>query len=196
MTPRIGLWGPFDQEDLDGVLAIRVAQAELRRRLPAAEAPAYSPAGDRPRVMDPERPLRPLGPWSLERAARLAEQLDTVVVVGGLQRADGDSSPEQLNGPRPDASEAYFVEGLGTELEVVCPVLWHAIEVPGDLGAAQASRARVVLAHRPYVSVRDEVSRRRLEAAGVEREIAVVPHPALLAPRCFSSAICCRPRPT
>src|SRR5438105_6671304 len=139
--------------------------------------------------MDPERPLRPLGPWSLERAARLAEQLDTVVVVGGLQRADGDSSPEQLNGPRPDASEAYFVEGLGTELEVVCPVLWHAIEVPGDLGAAQASRARVVLAHRPYVSVRDEVSRRRLEAAGVEREIAVVPHPALLAPRCFSTTV-------
>lgn len=178
MTPRVGLWGPFGKDDLEGALAIRVTDAELRRRLPTLRCAAYSPGADGPRTLDPERRLRPLGHVSAERAAEMAGELDGVLVVGGLNgRGTGT------------AEDAFLLQGLGAELEVRCPVIWHAVQIHGDLDGKRASRARRLLTHRPYVSVRDELSRRRLQAAGVDREVVVVPHPALLAPRSFSTAV-------
>jgi Polysaccharide pyruvyl transferase len=79
----------------------------------------------------------------------------------------------------------FFIEGLGPELERETPVLWHAVGVPHDPTDEEAGRLRAALAARPYVSVRDEFSLKRLRDAGVDRDVAVVPDTAVLLPRLF-----------
>jgi hypothetical protein len=55
--------------------------------------------------------------------------------------------------------------------------------VPADLDATSGARVRAALAQRAVVAVRDEHSRARLEAAGVDRPVDVVPDSAFLLPR-------------
>jgi hypothetical protein len=57
--------------------------------------------------------------------------------------------------------------------------------VPFDIEPRHATRFRWALERRPHVSVRDRASAERLRAAGVGREIALVPDPAVLLPRLF-----------
>ncbi len=83
--------------------------------------------------------------------------------------------------------DRWFIEVLGAA-EATCPVVWHAPGVPADLDDGDAERVRAAVAGRAVVAVRDELSRARLEAAGVEREIAVVPDSALLLPRVLTPA--------
>ena len=83
----------------------------------------------------------------------------------------------------------FFIEGLGEEAERTTPVAWHSVGIPFDLEGEIADRIRSACLRRPYLSVRDELSRSRLVRAGVENEIAVVPDSALLLNRLFSGEL-------
>ncbi|HVW31702.1 MAG TPA: polysaccharide pyruvyl transferase family protein, partial [Acidimicrobiia bacterium] len=81
------------------------------------------------------------------------------------------------------APSRFFVEGLGPDLEAECPVVWHGVGVPWAPGEEGAGRLRAALGPRPYVTVRDPHSARRLAEAGVDRPVEVVPDSALLIDR-------------
>jgi polysaccharide pyruvyl transferase WcaK-like protein len=82
------------------------------------------------------------------------------------------------------------VEALGPELERRCPVVWNAlgVSVSAEPGGDEAQRLRAALAGRSYVAVRDRFSKARLERAGVECPIEVVPDSALLVDRVLPAA--------
>ncbi|MGH9011552.1 MAG: polysaccharide pyruvyl transferase family protein, partial [Acidimicrobiia bacterium] len=191
---HIGVLGTFDVDNYGDHLFPRVAEHELGRRLSEAVVTSYSPYGRlHPTPLDGGRAAEPLGPWTPERAAELAEAHDLLVVGGGelihlndpLLAPVYDTTPDEL---RRMAPSRWFVEGLGPELEARCPVVWHGLGVPWAPGEEEAGRLRAALAHRPYVTVRDRASAQRLAAAGVERAVEVVPDSALLINRILPPA--------
>ena len=186
---RIALLGTFDVDNYGDHLFPRVAIHELGRRLPDAVIEPYSPYGRlHPTGLDDGRAAVPLGPWTPERAAELAAAHDLVAVGGGelihlndpLLAPVYDTTPDELNRMAPSR---WFVEGLGPELEVRCPVVWHGVGVPWAPGEEESRRLRDALAGRSYVTVRDRFSAARLAGAGVEAAIEVVPDSALLVDR-------------
>jgi polysaccharide pyruvyl transferase WcaK-like protein len=194
---RIGLWGTFDVPNYGDALFPRIGRAELLHRLPEARVLHFAPLGrDHPTRFDGGDPAEPLGRYSPERLATLADQLDCVIVGGGEIIHDHDwelaphygRSPEDLTALAPSR---FFIDGLGPELEEECPVMWHAVGLPFDISAKETMRYREALAARPYITVRDEISKRRLEDAGIPN-VAVVPDPALLIPRLLSRDLLAR----
>ncbi|HEY0397898.1 MAG TPA: polysaccharide pyruvyl transferase family protein [Acidimicrobiia bacterium] len=189
VAARVALWGTFDVDNYGDHLFPRVAAHELRRRLPEAVVDAYSPYGWlHPTGLDGGRAASPLGPWSPERARRLAASHHLVVVGGGelihlndpLLAPVYETTADEL---RRMAPSRFFVEGLGPELEADCPVVWHGVGVPWAPDGDGARRLRAALAPRPYVTVRDRHSAQRLAEAGVDRPVDVVPDSALLVER-------------
>jgi polysaccharide pyruvyl transferase WcaK-like protein len=193
--PRIGLWGTFDLENYGDMLFPRIVEEELGRRLPEAHIRVFAPIGYTGLNRFEERePAESLGSWSPDRVAELAGELDCVVVGPGeiIHTRDELLSPHYGLAPvelRARAPSRFFIAGLGPELESECPVVWSAVGIPFDFKAREAARVREALADRPLVAVRDDVSLRRLRAAGVSREVEVVPDPAFLSPRVFASRL-------
>jgi polysaccharide pyruvyl transferase WcaK-like protein len=194
-APRVGLWGTFDVDNYGDLVLAHITRQELLRRVPDADVRTYAPLGwFHPVGFEGVEPSEPLGMWTSSRAARLARALDCVVIGGGdilhtevsvLAHAYG-IEPEEM--ARCDPS-GFFIEGLGPEWDPQRAVVWSAVGVPRDFTPDEAARVRCAARFRRYLSVRDEPSRRRLEAAGVEREVAVVPDPAVLLPRVYDRPV-------
>lgn len=191
--PRIGVWGRFASAEFADLVQPEILEHEIRRRLPASELRIYSPLEwERTVASEPDLAAVDPGPWSSRRAGELAGSLDCVFVTGELFGVtdDGASSTASLGaGPH---LLPFLVEGMGPVLEVACPVAWSAVSVAFDLEPEEAERVRKALACRPYVSVRDEASRLRLQRAGVESGISLVPDPLLLLPRVFPEEVLAR----
>ena len=191
---RIALWGTFDVDNYGDHLFPRVAAHELGRRLPGAVVTPFAPYGWlHPTGLDNGRPVAPLGPWSPDRARQLAAAHHLVLVGGGELIHLNDPLLAPVYGtPAAEvdrlAPSRFFVEGLGPELEADCPVVWHSVGVPWVPVGAAAARLRRALAGRPYVTVRDRHSARRLAEAGVQRPVDVVPDSALLIDRIMPAA--------
>lgn len=171
----IGLWGPFDQPSLGAQLALRVAGAELARRLPDTAVRAFAPFGStRPIPLDGGEPVEPLDPPTDAHARALGDALDLVVLTGDLA-AMTPSGLAAAYGDAPDAMAPY------ARLLVAGPPgarrAWHAVTLPTDLGASEAAAGCA------HVSVTGDRSR-----AGIPGAVEV-PHPALLAPRLFPARV-------
>lgn len=195
VPPRLALWGTFDVDNYGDHLFPRVAAHELRRRLPGARVDVYAPYGHvHPTPLD-DGPVASLGAWTPLRAGELAGAHDTVVIGGGEIIHLNDPLLAPVYGTSADdlvrmAPSRFFVEALGPELERRCPVVWNAVgvSVSAEPGGDEAQRLRAALAGRSYVAVRDRFSKARLERAGVERPIEVVPDSALLLDRVLPAA--------
>ena len=188
---RIGLWGTFDVENYGDALFPRLARHELGRRLPGAHVRPFGLMGDRSPSRFDSGPIELLGEPTPERLTELAESLDLVIVGAGeiIHLRDQEWAayyPMPAEEAAAIAPSRFFVDGLGPELEEECPVVWHAVGIPADIEPRQGARFRRALEARPHVSVRDRTSLARLRAAGVVREVAVVPDPAVLLPRLLS----------
>lgn len=192
LETRFAIWGTFDVANFGDLLFPRIFEHEIKRRLPQAFVRSFSPLGYLHAVpLDGGFVAEPLGHWSSERIRELAHDVDVVAVGGGEIIHDHDEyysvwyeiEPEEALRLQPSR---FFIEGLGEDVGATPPVAWHSVGIPFDLEGELARRVRDACAHRPYISVRDEHSRSRLVAAGVEREIAVVPDSALLIDRLFS----------
>ncbi|MDX6554743.1 MAG: hypothetical protein QOD86_938 [Miltoncostaeaceae bacterium] len=185
--PVIGVWSAADADRFGEALHARVLERELTRRLPGATVRAFAPFGAlHPTRFDGGRPAEPLGAWSEERVAELDGVLDLVVIAGGaLARVDDRAIATAYEADREEIARiqpsAFVVEALGAG--AATPVAWLGVEIDDDLSDDEAARLRAALAARALVAVADEASRDRLRAAGVEREIEVLPSLLLLAAR-------------
>jgi len=91
---RIGVVGAFDSEAFGDALVPRVLGHELGTRVPGVEICTFAGDGSRrPTHYDGGEATETLGPWSPERAARIASGLDCIVVVGSAQKAVGRARP-------------------------------------------------------------------------------------------------------
>lgn len=190
---RIGLWGTFDLEDYGDALFLRIIQAELERRLPGATIRTFAPLG-RPHRLDGGEPAEALGRYGADRVGELADELDCVVVGPGdivLGRDDvlaaryGAGAEELIA----RGSSRFFLDGLGPELEVEVPVVWFGVSLGSAIEADDVARYLVAARSRASVAVSDEASRRRLLAIGSDRDVAVIPDPAILVPRLYPSGL-------
>jgi hypothetical protein len=188
------VWGTFDVESFGDALAVRIARRQLSQRLPGAEILAFAPYGEaHPTRVAGGAPVEALGPWTAARMAELADRLDCVVVTGDSLLGRSDAELAACYGVTEDeitarAPSRFFVGGLG-RWEDSCPVLWHGVGGAGAAEGAGGDELRQALAGRAYVAVCDVASGRWLEAAGVEREVVVVPHPGMLASRLYTAAL-------
>jgi polysaccharide pyruvyl transferase WcaK-like protein len=181
--PVIAHVGALDLASYGDQVYPLVASHELARRLDHPQVAPFGPLGS----LAPGARSWALGHWSEERAATLADRATLVLCGGGeIVQGDGAIYGSFYGISARDAADLeidrWFLEALGAA-ERVCPVVWHAVGVPAELDPATAARARRALGSRTVVAVRDERSRRMLEAAGVEQDIVVVPDSALLLPR-------------
>lgn len=162
----VAIWTSADRPGLGDQLLGRVIERELLARLPDWATSTYAPQGwRRQSVTDGGHLAAPFGgPAELAAAATL-----TVSCPGF---AVGEPLPD-------DYPADLFTTGFGAEAERTHPVLPFAVRV-----ASPVPPAFVALARRaPLVTVRDVESRECLRAEGVDREIAVVAHPAALLDR-------------
>lgn len=196
----VGLMGTFDLANYGDLLFPRIAQLELAARVPNAEFRWLAPYGwEHPIPMDGGMLAEPLGQPTAARRAELAAQLDALVIGGGDIAHDRDDLLVGHYSAEADetiarAPSRWFIEGVGVEDEARCPTIWHGLGVPFEFSGETERSVRRALTGRAYVSVRDERSLARLRAAGVEREIAVVPDSGFLAPRLFSNDLLSRRR--
>lgn len=108
------------------------------------------------------------------------------LVIGGGDLLHHGTTMVQVEGERTRIENWGFVEaGL---LGEVRPVAWNGLGVPFDVPAELAPALRDACAPVALLTVRDEGSRRRLEAAGVDREITVVPDTGVLVDEVVSDA--------
>jgi hypothetical protein len=168
----IGLWCGSDLPGPGDQLAVRVLDRELRHRLGDWRVRPLAPFGwTRPVRADGGLVAEPLGERTPGRVRELvgAHHLNVVApsfpLGADLSRWYGRDVPAQ----------PFFSGGLGVEPEAVCVAARVAEDVPADLVAW--------VARQPLASVRDEVSRDRLRAAGLRHDVTVVPNPALLVDR-------------
>ena len=186
----IGVWGTFDLDNYGDLLFPRIIRREILRRLPGSIVRIFGPLGyPNPVTFGDVEPPEALGRWTRERRVRLADELDAVIVGGGdlIHGRDSDYAAWYRLKPGEEkelSPSRFFVDGLGSSEEARCPVIWSAVGIPFELVGEFAERVRAALAHRPYGTVRDRVSQRRLETIGA-RVLKVVPDPAFLLPRIF-----------
>ena len=186
--PTIVHIGAFDLASYGDQIFPLVAAHELRRRLGEVELLPFTPLGSTSEGTE----TWALGPWSAARAAAVARRA-SLVLCGGGEIVHGDGgvyAPFYGIDPNDAATlqiDRWFLEVLGPA-EADCPVVLHGAGVPANLDPATAARVQAALADRAVVSVRDEASRERLVAAGVERPVDVVPDSALLLPRVLPPA--------
>lgn len=187
--PRVAIWGTFDVANYGDLLFPRIFELEMRRRLPEADIRSFAPLGHlHPVPLDGGFLAESLTPWHQERAAHLAEQLDMIAIGGGEIIHTHDELYRHWYGETDESVQPsqLFIETLGADHETQCPVVWHAVGIPFDFDPAEAARVRTAVERRPYLAVRDEVSRGRLRAAGVTAAVDVIPDSALLLDRLFS----------
>jgi hypothetical protein len=118
----------------------------------------------------------PLGAYGPAEAERIAGRTTLSVISPAFPLGAGASELRQRYGDERAISAApFFSAGLDEQTERKYPVLLSAVRVAAVPAALTGLASRAV-----SVAVRDADSRDRLQAAGVERDIAVIPHPALL----------------
>ena len=188
---QVALWGTFDLENFGDHLFPLITTHELERRLGAVDVRLFSPLGWlHPTRLDSGEPPEPLGIWSEQRCEQLANELDAVLVGGGEIIHTRDHLLAPAYGVRPEdlasgSPSQFFIEGLGPESELACPVIWHAVGVPFDPSPSDAARLRAALAKREYITVRDELSLRRIIDAEAETDVVLVPDLGFVLPRVF-----------
>jgi hypothetical protein len=193
LGPAIGLIGTSDLDDFGDQVLSQVTQRELSARIPDADIRLLAPLGwNRSTPMSGGTVSEPLGPHTEARQQELADTLDAVVITGP-DVAQPDDVIAQWYAPQdgspPTGASAWFVDALGLDREATVATAWNAVGVPHELSPDLGSRVRRALERRAYVSVRDEISCRHLEATGLQREVSVVPDPGFLIPRLMDASV-------
>jgi hypothetical protein len=104
---------------------------------------------------------------------------DAVVLGGGdIFRSDDAALAGIYRTSRQEAEASRFMRAFMLDLGLLSravPVFWNAVGVPLDFAPEEYCRVRKAAERARYLSVRDNASRKRLEAAGVDKDIKVVP---------------------
>lgn len=176
---RVGVWGDFDVGNVRSALILRVTCAEIARRIAGATVRPFSSSDHRAGPHDGGLAVEPLGPWSPERAAALAAELDCVVIAGDL--------PEPLQAELDDGRHPtrFLYEGVAHEAGDDCPHVWSAVGLPRGPQARRARGAGAIErgdAEPAYRAVLEAGSPDAV-AAAADGGAVPVPDPLLLVPR-------------
>ena len=174
---RVAHWGTFEVANLGDLLFPLVLEHHLRAADGEVEVQLVGPIGGTA-PMGLDRAVTRALPFEHEAFWQQASQVDAFVLGGGELVHNGEIVVERA-GASDRISYAPFATDLGLLAEAR-PMAWNAVGVPVDIPDALAPLLRAATASVDLLAVRDEASRSRLEAAGVERPIDVVPDTAVL----------------
>jgi polysaccharide pyruvyl transferase WcaK-like protein len=170
-------WGTFEVANLGDLLFPLVLEHHLRAVHGDVDVRWVGPLGGiAPMGLD--RPVARALPFEHEGFWQQAAPIDAFVLGGGELVHSGEVVIERAGAPA-RLRFAPFATDLGLLAEVR-PVAWNAVGVPVDIPEALAPLLRSATAKVDLLAVRDEASRKRLEAAGVEQPVEVVPDTAVL----------------
>ena len=174
---RIAHWGTFEVANTGDLLFALVLEKELGSRLPGVEIDWQGPLGGTA-PMGLDRRVGRISRFEDEGFWQQAKGVDAFVLGGGELGHAGSTLVRTDKGlQRIDFWP--FVSDLGA-LAGVRPVAWNAVGVPVDIPEELAPALREALHDIDLLTVRDEHSRDRLLAAGVERDIDVTPDTGVL----------------
>jgi polysaccharide pyruvyl transferase WcaK-like protein len=185
----INHWGTTDIANYGDLLFPLILEKELQKRLGSVELRLLAPHGGAFRP-DPLRTIDRITRFEEPGFYAQAGSCDAVVLGGGdIVRFDeglatfyGAAAAAQSN-----RFNRLFLYDLG-KLARVFPVCWNAVGIPYDFEPDQREDVRRATECVRYLSVRDELSKRRLEQTGIEREVHLVPDTAFLLKQLFSES--------
>ncbi len=184
MTTKVEHWGTTVVANYGDLLYPLVLERALGRAIPGLELSFADPIGGPAAMGLGHRARRSLrydeaGFWTQ------VANVDALVIGGGDLLHHG-TTVVRLDDTIARIENWGFVEaGLLGEAR---PVAWNGLGIPFDVPPELAATLRAACAPVALLAVRDEGSRRRLEAAGVERDIHVVPDSAVLVEEVVSEA--------
>ena len=170
-------WGTFEVANLGDLLFPLVLERHLRAAHGDVDVRLVGPLGGTA-PMGLDRPVARALPFEHEGFWQQAAPVDAFVLGGGDLVHYGEVVIDHA-GALDRLRFAPFATDLGLLAEVR-PVAWNAVGVPADTPETLAPLLRAATANVDLLAVRDEASRSRLEAAGVERPVEVVPDTAVL----------------
>jgi polysaccharide pyruvyl transferase WcaK-like protein len=170
-------WGTFEVANLGDLLFPLVLEHHLRAAHGEVDVRLVGPLGG-VAPMGLDRPVARALPFEHEAFWQQAAPFDAIVLGGGELVHSGEVVIDRAGAPD-RIRFAPFASDVGLLAEAR-PVAWNAVGVPVDIPDALAPLLRSATASVDLLAVRDEASRSRLEAAGVERPVEVVPDTAVL----------------
>ena len=161
---RIFQWGMFDVASYGNLLAPLILEAQLKKRLGDIDSTLCSPDGGT-FPADQSRQVRRIIKF---QEPDFYSQVDagSFLIFGGSELVSFG-----LN--------CGLVEDLALIAQVT-PVLWNSVGVPFDFNEFDQPRVSEAVKDIKYLSVRDQVSKLRLEQTGLNREVHVVPDSSFL----------------
>lgn len=185
---QIQNWGTFDVSNYGDLIFPLILDFEIKKRIPEIDITLYSPQGCE---FEPE-PNR-----CVKRITRIEEEgfINNILNYKGIVLGGGDIirfddsamvSVYGISQQQAEQERSYrvFIEDLG-KLSSLIPVMWNSVGIPFDFDDQQAFLLRKNLEKISYISVRDDLSKKKLIDAGLEKEIYVVPDTAFLVARYY-----------
>ncbi len=180
-------WGGFDVANYGDLLFPLILEQALKKRLGSFHLTLASPHGGN-YLADPGRRVRRIVSCQEPEFINQAVNAGAFVLGGGDIIRFDDHELARLyvgeSGFAPTRTTSLFLDELGV-LARTRPVLWNAVGIPFAFAPEEHARVRQAVAHVRYLSVRDEQSKTKLECAGIDRDIVVVPDTALLLRQLF-----------
>lgn len=177
---RIEHWGTFEVDNFGDLLFPLVLGHHLSRALPRAEVDLVGPIGGTA-GMGLDRTVRRAVRHDQRGFWAQAATVDAIVLGGG----DLVHATEFVvaAGDRARRVDAWTFAAEASLLAEVRPFVWNGLGIPFDVPEELAPLLRTACRSVDLLTVRDEGSKLRLEKAGVDRDIRVVPDTAVLVDR-------------
>lgn len=171
--------GTFDVENYGDLLFPIILKKALKAILKECDFKLFSPFS-KPFPADSNQ-------WVHALAAQQEFQADALIIGGGdILSFSSDITRDYHQNWQEVISPHIACWALPTIRQTSdTPVIWHTVGVPYAFSEEEAMLTRILCQSVDYLSVRDELSRKHLQEAGVEKEIAIVPDSALLLPKLY-----------
>lgn len=170
----IAQYGTFEVENYGDRLFPIIVEKELALRNPDMKLKLFSPLAD-----------HGLGVSSI--LDRTEEKINAILIGGGdiisFSTAIAAIYNSDWKGGYSAHSACFALPGIHRRSGV--PLFWNAPGIPSDFTEDQSWLIKLLADEADYLSVRDEISRKRLENAGVTKKIHVVPDTVLSLPKHF-----------
>lgn len=164
----IAQYGTFEVENYGDRLFPIIAEKELALRIPELKLKLFSPLAD-----------QELG---VNAILETREEKSNAILIGGGDIISFATDIAKIYNN--DWKEGFSAHSACFAVPAIkrasgVPLMWNTPGIPADFTEDQAWLIKLLAEEADYISVRDEISKNRLEKAGIEQEIYIVPDTAL-----------------